>query len=930
MPHEPIAFPPKIYHNPPAFPVPISFIIMSPNSPFSGVSRFAAFALSLTVFVCVAMIGGAGYMKYQLDRAETVLAAPDNALGGNQDMFDSLRRDWGYGGFVGLAQKYVSTRDASNFADMKELIKSADDIVAHLPDTTSAETHRELTAIAAMFDGALQKIDAPADATGANEFTAADLAPLYATLPVLETRDAAANASARLAAQKGMQFWAMLLTLVSWSSLIIAAACAAGIYLVLRDRQSAPMRALAQSIQNMARGDMRTAIWGIERQDMIGELARAVDLARYQFSHLPDLSLLSEQGPVRMRFEGGSRSLFEAMMKAISGDSETIRAQAATLTDAVALQKQSVAALAQKVETILQNIAKSGQSGDMQIKQAIAEMTGSAENLKNAHAHAADQLTRLIPLIQDRAQGLAEITQITGKQIAQTLQSLATSEIGLKSNAEQAGETLNKLSSTADDLGERLFGAINLLQAGGKVLAETTENIKNNAPEAQFAALAERLNQIKDQLTTLQNGLDEKANTPVGAATQESVLAPLTDQIEHIAGQLDVLQVKLDEQTNAHAYFAEALEKGAAPDAIAAPLKSQLEQIASQLALVQNKLEGQTNIQVGAAPESALVPLASQFEHIAGQLAALQIKLDEQKDAQAGLAGALEQNLAQNHAEQKEAVAASLTALHERIAAFVTALPDQMRSNLQEDLQRITAHNDIADLGAKISELAEVNGKVAILASALPGDLRQNLREELQVLKEQNQLSVLEEKVAELAELNGKVAILASALPGDLRQNLREELQNLSEQNDIAALGEKIAAAQGETNLALSAFGQELAATRQAAEAAQAEAGKPIPMPTCSIPPEMQQQFLDQWFQVSAQIEASRASLVGEIAGQLDKIETRLTAKPTLAPTRSVSDFATQVQLEKQAEILTELVDTLGILDGHLQQIKEELHAANG
>ena len=441
-----------------------------------SVGRLTAVVLGFVVFVCVAMIGAAGYMKYQVDRAESVLAAPDGALGGDQDSFGRVRHDLGYGGFLGQAQKYALAHDASGFAEMKAEIKSSDDIVAHLPDRTSAETRHEMAMIVATFDAALQKISAPA--TPANpEFTAADLAPLYAAMPVLEERVTASNAETRFAAQSKMQFWGMMLTLVCWISLILAAACAAGIYLVMRDKHSAPMRALAQSIQNMAHGDMRTAIWGIERQDMIGELARAVDIARYHFSHLPDLSLLSDQGPVRMRFEGETRSLFEAMMKAISRDSENIRTQSSSLTETANQQKDAISSVAAKVESVLQNILQHGQNGDQQIKQAIHEMVGSAESLKNAHAHAADQLNRLIPHIQDRAAGMAEITNITGKQIAQTLQSLTASEIGLKANAEQARGTLIKLASTADDLGERLFGAINLLQAGGKRHAERDDSV---------------------------------------------------------------------------------------------------------------------------------------------------------------------------------------------------------------------------------------------------------------------------------------------------------------------------------------------------------------------------------------------------------------------------------------------------------------------
>jgi hypothetical protein len=279
--------------------------------------------------------------------------------------------------------------------------------------------------------------------------TSPNVAEPYPPPPDFDPAKIKANADARTKATMQMRYWAMLLTLATWFSLIVAAACAAGIYLVLKDRRSAPMRALAQSIQNMARGDMRTAIWGIERQDAVGELARAVDMARYHFSQMPDVSLMSEQGPVRLRFEGGARSLFEAMMRAFSTDAEKIREQSSSLAASVSGHKDAIEALSAKVETILGDIAAHGKDGDKLVMQAVREMAGGAENLKNAHAHAADQLTRLIPVIEDRARGLTEITQLAGKQLTHTLQSLASSEISLKSNAEKAKETLGKLSGTA-------------------------------------------------------------------------------------------------------------------------------------------------------------------------------------------------------------------------------------------------------------------------------------------------------------------------------------------------------------------------------------------------------------------------------------------------------------------------------------------------
>jgi DNA repair exonuclease SbcCD ATPase subunit len=122
--------------------------------------------------------------------------------------------------------------------------------------------------------------------------------------------------------------------------------------------------------------------------------------------------------------------------------------------------------------------------GDKEVRQALGNMVASAQNLKHAQEHAADQLNRIVPYLQERAQGLSDITQLTGKQVGQILQSLMLSERALKTSAEHSEDAIKKLSSTADGLGERLFGAVNLLQASGKVLAETTEKTQSRLDEA--------------------------------------------------------------------------------------------------------------------------------------------------------------------------------------------------------------------------------------------------------------------------------------------------------------------------------------------------------------------------------------------------------------------------------------------------------------
>src|ERR1700761_750737 len=93
----------------------------------SGVGRLTGFMLALVIVLCLALIGASGYFKYQLDRSEAALAAPDSAVSADQSAVERLRRALGYSGFVGAAQSFLSTHDKTSIADMKGHVRDAQD-----------------------------------------------------------------------------------------------------------------------------------------------------------------------------------------------------------------------------------------------------------------------------------------------------------------------------------------------------------------------------------------------------------------------------------------------------------------------------------------------------------------------------------------------------------------------------------------------------------------------------------------------------------------------------------------------------------------------------------------------------------------------------------------------------------------------------------
>lgn len=523
---------------------------MTSQSPSPALGRLTALALGFVVLLCVAMIGGIGYVKFMLDRSEAVQSASEPKLLGTLEPLADLRRALGYSGFVGTAQSYVTTHDAAQLTELHNRIKDARTAFDHLPESTPADTRRDLQAVIDSFSALAERADKISTDATQGALTQSDLVPLYATLPLLDGHIQEAMNLARAEAQGHTQFWGMILTLTGWAGVLLAFGLVSALYLTVRDKQAAPLQALTQSVRNLSRGDMRTPIWGMERTDMVGELARTLDLARHQFSQMPDMTLISDQGPIRLRFEGGTKSLFEAMMRVISRDSEQAHEKTQDLNTAIAQQKEQLALVIARVEAVLQNVEKHAVQGDHQVRHALRGLVGSAQSLKNAQEHTTDQLSRLFSFIQDRAQNLSDATQIAGKQLAQALQSISLSQHTLKSSADQGDEIVRRLSSTADSLGERMFGAVNLLQASGKVLTETTEQTQVRLNEA-----IESLNQSIAGLANPAAALSHPTPTATLETSPATIDPRSLERLEQAIATLDAAQTKmdllLDEQTQA-------------------------------------------------------------------------------------------------------------------------------------------------------------------------------------------------------------------------------------------------------------------------------------------------------------------------------------------------------------------------------------------
>ncbi|MDD5586138.1 MAG: hypothetical protein PHY92_04160 [Alphaproteobacteria bacterium] len=520
---------------------------MSGSSPKNGsISHLTAIVLTSIVFLCVVLIGVAGVIKHNLDRSEIALAAPDISFAPDEEVYEKILHALGYGGFLEAASRVITMRDSIALADMKQSLKTAKNALAHLPEKTPAAARHDIEGLVSLYDAILKKAEQSVE-NSAVTFTAADLAPAYASLPVLDTRLQAAAATGRLEAQGSFRLWGLSLTLVAWFSLILAAAMAAGLYLALHNRQAVPLRALAQSVQNLTRGDMHIPVWGMERQDAIGELARSIDLARYHFSQLPDISLMSEQGPVRLKFEGETRSLFEAMMRNISEEYERARADMVNYSGSLAGQQDALTSLSARLNALSTQLQQQGTAGHAEMQKLVQKLASSAQAMAVAQEKNVAQMNALVPYMQERAHNMAEVTHIAGSQIAQTLQDLMKAEQDLRGNAEQSAGIVDQFASNTNQMSERLFAAVNLMQASGKVLSETTDTVQSRFNEA-----IDTLNRGEGHLQQIMERVDERLSHTAKAEENMAAFASRAEsnleRMEGAVGSMATRHEQLSEQ----------------------------------------------------------------------------------------------------------------------------------------------------------------------------------------------------------------------------------------------------------------------------------------------------------------------------------------------------------------------------------------------
>jgi hypothetical protein len=218
--------------------------------------------------------------------------------------------------------------------------------------------------------------------------------------------------------------------------------------------------------------------------------------------------------------------------------------------------------------------------------------------------------------------------------------------------------------------------------------------------------------------------------------------------------------------------------------------------------------------------------------------------------------------------------------------------------------------------------MAELTGRLLDLTQTMSSEIQQQMQSDWGRLSTQVDAARAEfgQALAEhidpkLASIGGDVVALQAATDAT-RQNVDATKQH------VAIVGTDIAALYGNVEAAKQ-IGN---ATLKLAEAAQEELAKPTPPLTYILPPELQQQMRDHWYQIAGQIEASRASVDRlfneQVAGKMTAFE------QALAETRHMVQTVREEFMQPQKTVFTLPPELQKQMHDHWQQVATQIEAS--
>jgi archaellum component FlaC len=338
-----------------------------------------------------------------------------------------------------------------------------------------------------------------------------------------------------------------------------------------------PLKSLERSLASVGDGAVTQKVWGTERADEFGAIARAGERLRHSLTETTALKALADKGQLHISLDGGSSLLLQRLADEVTNTTNALKAAAAdfaklqegnrrqfdtaleNLTASTTGTNQAANALRQSATASLEEVRK----GNADLKTSADERLQQLDRLAARYAKSHDDIGAMASEIRDQTTLVTENLSATALSLKQTVESVSQSYAQIAAGADTTSEKVRtlaaRLSETIGQTDERLSRKLAALDTLEQTVSANMASLRAKAEEASAAmnTMAERQhtredNDLKAAIAKLDQIAERLANPaaePANAGQDLHALANgLQGQLETVRSEIRDLAIRMTEE----------------------------------------------------------------------------------------------------------------------------------------------------------------------------------------------------------------------------------------------------------------------------------------------------------------------------------------------------------------------------------------------
>lgn len=462
----------------------------------------------------------------------------------------SIEKALGYDGFLKAYRNYRLTGDAAAPAQLTR--QAAEAIVAirqlqkfYASNPAATDALREAKAVADTFAHVART--APQMGQVALRGTAA--MEMLSTLPQAPQLEAAylslrgaldrlkqAEQAHRLGGVASALSWTQMLLLGALASLVTGLLVAAGL---LHLGIIHPLKSLERSLASLGDGNVGQRIWGTEREDEIGQLARAGEKLRRSLTETSALKALAENSQLRISLEGQGSILFEKLTAGVTSAAEALKGASADLAKLQTRDRQELDAALAKLNQASAGADDAAKTLRRDGEAAIQTVRASTDELLGTAKQRAERLDQIAARFEHGSQQMESVVSVIKVNAAHVVDEFANATGSIKRLAGEAQQIQGAFFSTCDKISSDAANTTDKVRALASGLTDAIGTVDNRLSE-KLSALDRLEHGLSTTLANLETGSADtiEALSRAAGALDERGAANET-RIERTAGEFE-------------------------------------------------------------------------------------------------------------------------------------------------------------------------------------------------------------------------------------------------------------------------------------------------------------------------------------------------------------------------------------------------------